>query len=162
MTQKASGVALGLKRGVDRSRTAEDPKEWTNVLAEVPLFEGLGRRQLRKVASAARIARFHDHQIIMKSGEPGDSFHVLLDGSVTVERPGLPALDRKHGYFFGEMALLDGGPRTATVLAKEPVLSLVIARSRFLKVLRSEPSIAIAMIEELARRLRSAQAPESE
>lgn len=95
--------------------------------------------------------------MIMKSGEPGDSFHVLLDGGVTVRRAGLPSLVLERGSFFGEMALLDGGPRTATVLAKGPVVSLVIARSRFLKLFRSEPPIAIAMVEELARRLRTAE-----
>jgi CRP-like cAMP-binding protein len=62
------------------------------------------------------------------------------------------------GSFFGEMALLDGGTRSATVTADGPVVCLAINRQRFGKVLRTEPSIAIAMLGELAARLRTAQA----
>ena len=59
------------------------------------------------------------------------------------------------GAFVGELALLDDGPRTATVVADGPVVALSIGRASFRKLLRSEPPIAIAIAEELARRLRT-------
>jgi CRP-like cAMP-binding protein len=62
------------------------------------------------------------------------------------------------GSFFGEMALLDGGPRSATVVAKGPVVSLTISRSGFQKLLRKEPAISAALLKELATRLRTAEA----
>jgi CRP-like cAMP-binding protein len=148
-----TGAALG-RYG---SQSLDMPAAWPDVLAGIPLFAGLDRRQLRKVAETARIVRVRDAAIIMKAGEPGDSLYVLVDGTVTVSRPGMPALVREQGSFFGEIALLDGGPRTATVVANGPVKALVITRSRFLKLLRDQPTIGVAMVKELARRLRASE-----
>ncbi len=143
---------------VERMSDAGDATGWANVLAEIPLFDGLSRRNLRKVAGTARITRFHPSTQIVRSGERGNTFYVVLDGEVSVMRKGLPTLSLGVGSYFGELALLDGGARTATVTAEGPVTCLTIARPRFLKLLRSEPTITVAVLEELARRLRTAQA----
>ena len=148
-----TGTAMG-RYG---SQSIDKPEAWGNVLVGVPLFSALNQRQLRKVAGTAQLKRYHDATIIMKAGDAGDSLHILIDGTVTVRRRGLPPVVREQGSFFGEIALLDGGPRTATVLANGPVTTLVISRSRLLKLLRDQPAIAIAMLEELARRLRSTE-----
>lgn len=140
-----------------RERHAVDATLWTNVIAEVPLFAGLSRRHIRKVADTGRIARFHHATAIIRAGEPGDTFYVIIDGEVAIRRRGLPALSLGPGGFFGEMALLDGGARSATVVAKGPVACLAITRARFLKLLRDEPTIAIALLQEVARRLRTLQ-----
>ena len=136
----------------------DDAREWTNVLAEIPLFAGLSNRDLRRVASVATIKRFHEQTEIIRAGEPGDAMYIVLDGTVTVRRRGLRSADFGIGSVFGEMSLLDGGPRSASVYAAEPVACLRIARPRFAKLLRSEPGIALALLEELAARLRAAQA----
>jgi CRP/FNR family transcriptional regulator, cyclic AMP receptor protein len=136
---------------------AGDATGWANVLAGVPLFAGLSRRHLRQVAGAGRIKRFHHGTQIVRSGEPGDAFYVVLDGQVSVARRGLAGISLGAGSYFGEMALLDGGPRSATVLADGPVTCLAITRTRFLKLLRSEPAISIAILTELAGRLRAIQ-----
>jgi CRP-like cAMP-binding protein len=86
-----------------------------------------------------------------------DGTYVVLDGAVTVRRRGMPTLTREQGSFFGEIALLDGGPRIATVLAHGPVTTLMITRSRFLKLLRDQPAIAVSMVAELAGRLRATE-----
>ncbi len=131
---------------------------WANVLATVPLFAGLSKRHLRKVAAAARVVRFADRTRIAQTGEPGDCFYVILDGTATVSVRGLPKTEIPAGGHFGEMSLLDEGPRSATVTAKGDVVCLAITRNRFTKLLRSEPSITIALLTELSRRLRAAQA----
>ena len=95
---------------------------------------------------------------LVEAGKPGDALYVLLDGEVSVRPPGRRALTLGIGSFIGELALLDGGPRTATVVAKGPVVTLTITGTRFRKLLQSEPSIAVAVAEELARRLRTAHA----
>jgi CRP-like cAMP-binding protein len=146
----------------DRSKqAADDPKLWMNVLAEVPLFAGLTGRHRRKIAGVARVRRFHDGATIMRTGEGGDAMHVILDGEVEIRPPGRRAVTVGVGSFVGELALLDDGPRTARVLAKGRVVALRIGRAPFRKLLQSEASIAIAIAEELARRLRSAQAAAS-
>jgi CRP/FNR family transcriptional regulator, cyclic AMP receptor protein len=134
-----------------------DASGWANVLAGVPLFAGLSRRHLRQVAGTGRIARFDNATAIVRAGEPGDTFFVVLDGEVVVGRRGLPKISLGMGSYFGEMALLDGGPRSATVTASGPVTCLTIKRPRFLKLLRSEPAISVALLGELAGRLRAVQ-----
>ena len=133
-----------------------DPKEWTNVLAEVPLFASLSKRHLRHVAGLAKIRRFHDGAAMMRTGDAGDAMYVLLDGRATVRPRRGGAVKLEMGAFVGELALLDDGPRTATVVADGPVVALSIGRARFGELLRSEPAIAVAIAEELARRLRAA------
>ena len=94
----------------------------------------------------------------MRAGESGDDMHVVLDGALSVRRPRMADLTLPAGSFVGELALLDDGPRTATVVADGDVVTLTVTRGRFRKLLREEPSIAIAVAEERARRLRSMQA----
>jgi len=141
--------------------TANDPRDWLNVLADVPLFAGLNTRHLRKVAGLGRIRRIHEGARVIRAGDPGDSLYVVLDGEVSVGRRGLPALTLGIGSFFGELALIDGGPRTATVVAKRPIVCLTIGRTPFLRLLRAEPAIAVAVLEELAGRLRAVQSSSS-
>jgi CRP-like cAMP-binding protein len=133
-------------------------REWSNVLGAVPLFAELGRRHLHKVARTGRIKRFHDGTAIVTVGEPGDAMYVVLDGEVAVRRPGLAALSLGPGSFFGELAVLDSSGRSATVSAKGAVTCLTITQARFLKLLRAEPAIAVAVLQEVARRLRAVQA----
>jgi CRP-like cAMP-binding protein len=142
----------------DKHAAASDARPWSNVLATVPLFARLSRRHLNKVANAGRIARFHDQTAVVRAGEPGDTLYVVLDGEVSVRRPVGPELTLGIGSFFGEISLLDGGPRSATVVARGPVVCLALSQARFAKVLRAEPAIAIAMLKELAERLRTAHA----
>ena len=132
-------------------------KGLTNVLAEVPIFTDLSQRHLRKVASASRLVRFHEGASIIREGTPGDALYVLVDGEVSVHRRGLPTLTLGIGSFFGEMALFDDSPRSASVVANGSVMCLVITRARLHKLLRSEPPIALGLLKELARRLRVAQ-----
>lgn len=135
---------------------AEDARGWTNVLAEVPLFAELGGRQRRKIASLARIRRFADGAPVVRLGQPGDALHVLLDGAVSVRIPDRPARTLEAGAVIGELALLDGGPRSATVVAQGEVVTLTVPAAAFRKLLRAEPTLAVAIAEELARRLRAA------
>lgn len=140
--------------GSDRS--PDDARGWTNVLAEVPLFAELGARQRRKVASISRIRRFADGAPLVRFGQVAAALYVVLDGNVAVRRRGSPDIKLGIGAVIGELALLDGGGRTATVVAQGEVVALAIPASRFRTLLRKEPTIAIRIAEELARRLRGA------
>jgi CRP-like cAMP-binding protein len=133
----------------------DDPRAWVEALSSVPLFAGLGHRQRRKVAETARIRRFTDGTPLVVGGHAASELFVILDGQVTVDIPGRAPLGMSAGNFVGELALLDRGPRSASVVADGPVVTLAITGRRFRKLLKAEPSIAIGVAEELARRLRA-------
>lgn len=134
------------------------PASWAAALATVPLFAGLSRRQVAKIAKAGRIVRFHDDTAVVRAGEAGDTLYVVLDGEVTVRKPRSRGLTVSTGGFFGELSLLDGGPRSATVVARGAVVCFALRRAVFAKLLRAEPAIAIAIMTELAGRLRQTEA----
>jgi CRP/FNR family transcriptional regulator, cyclic AMP receptor protein len=136
-------------------------REAVPMLAEIPLFSSLSRRHLGRVASVASTKRYAQHATLAVVGKPADAFFVLLDGRVRVEVPGGRKVELGAGDFFGEMALIDGEPRSATVVAVSDVYVMTIARAKFLKLLESEPKIALAILATLTRRLRDVQAAAS-
>jgi CRP-like cAMP-binding protein len=132
-------------------------RDWLPVLAEVPLFAGLSRRHLKRIAGLASTRRYASGAPIVRAGDRGNAFYVLLDGGArVVPQAGRPARLRA-GDAFGEMALLDDAPRSADVVADGEVLALVIGRSAFAKLLRSEPRLAHALLRTLAARVRAAE-----
>ena len=146
----AARAALGAPGGSKRSA-----REWADVLAQVPLFEQLSRRHLRRVTSLARTRRFENGVPVVVAGRPGDTFYVILDGRASVGVPGRRTRKLGPGDYFGEMALLDDAPRSATVTAAGELLVLEIGRAAFGKLLKQEPQIALALLRTLAARVRS-------
>lgn len=135
-------------------------KAWLDVLVDIPLFADLSRRHLGKVAALGRTKRFPARTSIVTAGTNADAFYVILDGKATV-RAGNRRIPLTTGDYFGEMALLDGGVRSASVVADTEMLVMAIARRGFLKLLESEPKIAISIMSTLAHRVRSMQATSS-
>ena len=152
--RSAASAAL-LPVPADPNRVGHD---WLGTLEEVPLFAGLSKRHLRRIAKLARIRRFAPGSVMVRTGDPGRSFYVLLDGSAKVHRSGRRSLRLEAGAFFGEMALIDDSPRSADVVAEGEVLALTIDRSGFAKLLRAEPALAQALLRTLAARLRAVEA----
>ena len=156
MSQLAAGTTAraAVSRGGDGDRMGRD---WAVVLEEVPLFRNLSRRHLKHVASLARKRRYASGTSIVRAGEAGTAFFVRLDGAVRV----VPASGRPRrlemGDFFGEMALLDDSPRSASVIADGEVLTMTISRSAFSKLLKHEPAVAYELLRTLAARLRAAE-----
>ncbi len=94
---------------------------------------------------------------MVKAGDPGDAFYVVLEGTVAVRTGGRKVV-MGVGEFFGEMSLIDGAPRSASVVAdSDEVLLMVIPRSAFMKLLESEPKITIAILGTLSQRIRVLQ-----
>lgn len=135
-------------------------KAWLDVLIDVPLLADLSRRHLGKVAALGRTKRFPARTSIVTAGTNADAFYVILDGKATV-RAGSRRIPLVTGDYFGEMALLDGGVRSASVVADTEMLVMVIPRRGFLKLLESEPKIAISIMGTLAHRVRAMQATSS-
>jgi CRP-like cAMP-binding protein len=156
MSQLAAGAAA--RAAVP---TSHGPKgmgrDWIPVLAEVPLFAGLSRRHLKRVASVARTRRFAPGTSIVRRGDAGTSFFILIDGEARVVVPKGRPRRLRAGDFFGEMALFDDSPRSADVVADGEVLVMTISRNSFAKLLRSEPALSQELLRTLAARLRAAE-----
>jgi CRP-like cAMP-binding protein len=128
-------------------------KDWATLLAALPLFAQISKRQLTKIAELARVTDYDTNAVVMREGDPGDSLHVVLSGRARVlGKPRARIL--KTGDYFGEMALIDGAPRSATIAAEGDLQTMRIPRKPFMRLVEREPSIGVAMLEELAGRVR--------
>jgi CRP-like cAMP-binding protein len=136
------------------SRSQALPGASVAVLREVPLFAGLSDRHLRKVGKLAMLARYRADVAIVREGARGHDFFVILEGQATVAHRGAPPATLAPGDHFGEMALLDRRPRSATVTTETVMTALRIPAAAFQKLLRSEPTIALALLETLSVRVR--------
>jgi CRP-like cAMP-binding protein len=140
------------------STKRSDPKLWAGVLQEIPIFSDVPKRHVKKIAALTREVRYQAGSTIVRVGEPGDDFFVVLEGTASVRRRGLASLPLGPGSYFGEMALIDGGPRSASVVAETDLLCLRLPRKDFLRVLRTEPEVDLALLRHLAGRIRELQA----
>jgi len=131
--------------------------DWTDVLASVPLFADLPKRHVRTIGKLAKIERFVPYAPIVKEGGRADSFFLVLDGTAIVRPPGKRPVTLVTGDFFGELALLDDAPRSATVEAQGEVLVARIGRTDFLRMLDTEPKVGLVLLRTLAARLRASE-----
>jgi CRP-like cAMP-binding protein len=129
-------------------------KQLTTVLGAVPLFEGLSNKQLKKVADLADVARFMAGATLVKQGEIGDSFYVVLTGQAKVAASGRTVNHLLPGDHFGEISLLDGGPRTASVIAETEQTLVIIRQKDFLAMLTKDSEITLCLLQGMARLVR--------
>jgi CRP/FNR family transcriptional regulator len=132
-----------------------------DVLASASLFSELSRRDLKRLAAATITRAYKKGETIVKEGENAVAFYLITKGRVSVMHGGgesqtaLASLG--PGEFFGEMAILDSFPRSASVVATEDTECLVLSRWDFLAEVRSNPFIAVQMLPVLSRRIRKLQ-----
>lgn len=124
-------------------------------LAKVPIFSECTKRELSIIARAAKAVSHREGTVIAREGERGIGLFLILDGQCNVSIGGRTKARLGPGDFFGEVALLDGGPRTATVTAITPVRLVGITGWVFRGLLMEHPSIALKTLEAVAGRLRN-------
>jgi len=132
-------------------------KRGVAILGQVPLFAGLSRRHLKQIAEHADEIGFRKGEAIVEEDQPGGTFYVILEGEIRVVRHKRTIARMGPGEFFGEISLLDGGPRTATVVAETPVTAVRVFKRSFDKVVTQEPGVASQILAVVARRLREAE-----
>lgn len=132
-------------------------KEARERLAAVPLFEGLSRRELDVFATVTKRVEHPAGAEIMSEGADGVGFHLILDGKVAVRRGNRTIATLTQGEFFGEMALFDDGPRSATIIAETPVSTLIVTSWDFKSLVKHNPKVTWKLLSHLARRLRAEQ-----
>ena len=122
-------------------------------LKRIPLFEGLSRRQLVRVARLSDDLEIPAGTVLCKQGSRGQEFFVIIEGEATVFRDGQDLGALGGGDFFGEIALLEPVKRMATVTAATPLRAFVITRQAFAGVLATDPEIERKLLRTVVRRL---------
>jgi CRP-like cAMP-binding protein len=129
----------------DRAR----PEDWAQVLATFPLFSGTSRRRLRKLVRQAAFAEFASGEEVVARGAATNSLYLILGG--TAKARGKPAARvLRTGDYFGELALLGGASRSATVVATQQLHVMRLPRESFLRVAQHDPSIWLTMLRSLS------------
>jgi CRP/FNR family cyclic AMP-dependent transcriptional regulator len=126
-------------------------------LRRVPLFAGLGKGELERLGMLTDEVDLPAGRVLMRQGDRGEELFVLMRGAARVERDGRELVALQADDFFGEIALVDGGPRTATVTLTEDSALLVVGRRQFQQLLEEFPHVRLQVLEALARRVRSAE-----
>ncbi len=138
-------VAVGELGSKDQERLRE-LQHRRNVLAQVPLFRHLDDRELRRVLQVTEVHRYSDGDAIVTEGERGESFYVVLAGTVRILRGDTVVKTLSEGENFGEMALIRNQPRSATVVSTDTTEMLVMRRAEFFEILRNQPRIAVKLL----------------
>jgi CRP/FNR family cyclic AMP-dependent transcriptional regulator len=127
-------------------------QDWVDVLGALPLFSGLSKRQLRQLAKFATVTDHDAGEVIVQTGDQGDALYLVLEGRARVL--GKSARDLRPGDWFGEMGLIDGGPRSATLTATTPLRTMKLPRRAFMRALKQDPGIGLKVMGQLASRIR--------
>ena len=127
-------------------------RDWADVLSSLPLFAEVPKRHLRKLAAKAEVREFAAGEAVVATGVPPDWFYVILGGEAKAS--GRPAArELGPGDYFGEIALLDREPRSASVVASNDLHVMRLPRNAFLELLE-KPGVAAKMLSELGARVR--------
>jgi CRP/FNR family transcriptional regulator, cyclic AMP receptor protein len=128
-------------------------------LARIPFFAGLDAAALERVATGVRTRRFRRGEVIFHAGDPGDALFIIVSGEVKISLPAETGDEAilatlRAGDVFGELALLDGAPRSATATALIATESVILPRDRFRELIATEPPVRDALLASLATELR--------
>jgi CRP-like cAMP-binding protein len=127
-------------------------------LAKVPLLSGLSQRELAHVLALGDEVEFFPGKVVVEIGDLARDFYMILTGKARLTVPGKKNRTLGPGDYFGEMAVLDGGPRTATIVAQTHVSALRIDRKDFLSLLHVNGSISRKILIEMSKRVRASEA----
>ena len=133
----------------------ESEERLAKLVSKVSLFSELSRKDLRSIAKSGTERRFDAGQSIVKEGETGVGFYLILEGRVEVRRKKRVLSTLSTGDFFGEMGLIDDQPRSADVVAISPTVTFALSPWTFGGIIRGNPDVAVGMMKVLVARLRA-------
>jgi CRP-like cAMP-binding protein len=134
------------------------PKEQIELLGQVPLFSSCTQSELRHIATLGTPIEAEEGAVLTQRGKPGREFFLVLDGVASCRVGSKEVKKFRSGGYFGELALLHGGVRTADVVATTPMELLVFDAREFRTMLTTTPNIGVKMLANLAERLTEADA----
>jgi CRP/FNR family transcriptional regulator, cyclic AMP receptor protein len=128
-----------------------------DLIRQVPLFSDLDKRELQGLASTMKERKFDPGDTVATEGSTGIGFFIIDEGEATVSVHGQDVNTLKHGDYFGEVALIDDGARTATITAKTPLKCYGITSWEFRPLVEQNAALAWKMLQTMAKRLRDAE-----
>ena len=137
------------------------PRAPVEVLRRVPLLSGLADRDLEKLADRFNERTFPEGAIVIEEDSTGTSFFVIAEGDASVSVRGEVRATLGPGDYFGEMAIMDEGVRTASVTAATDLHTFFLTPWEFRPFVEEHPEVAWKLLQNLARRLRAAQTPQA-
>jgi len=130
-------------------------------LAEIGIFAGCTKKELQEIVRLTTEITVPVGRVLTTEGEYGSEFAIVLEGTADVSQRGTVVNTLSAGSHYGEMALLDDGPRTATITATSEMSLAVVARNEFGQLIEDVPAVALAVMRGLARRIRQLDADSS-
>ena len=153
-----SGATAGAPpEGVPEELKGRDALGWLLLTRHVGIFQALSEKHVRRVAKLFTIGRFADRDTVILAGSRGNSMHIILNGRARVRTPGGHSRTLGSDDCFGELALIDGAPRSATVTAVGDLTTAMLTRAAFTKLLKAEPAIAVGLLDGLVSIVRDMQ-----
>ena len=128
-----------------------------DALANVPIFSGLNKKLLKTLENSGKEVSFKQGATIVEQGGMGVGFFMILEGQVEVRKGGKVLAKLSKGQFFGEMSLIDDQPRSADVVAVQPTRCYALTTWSFSGILKGNPEMALPLLKEVVKRLRTAQ-----
>ena len=128
-----------------------------DTIARVPLFAGLEKRDLERIASSFKERRFGAGSTVASEGQSGAGFFIITQGSASVSVEGEPRGALGPGDYFGEIALIDEGPRSATITAETDMTTYGLTPWEFRPIVESDSSVAWKLLQALAAKVRAAE-----
>ena len=132
--------------------------QYLDHLAKVPLFSACSKKELQTIARASDDVGVPAGKVLVEEGKPGHEFFLIINGNASVKRGKREIAKLGPGQYFGELALLDRGPRSASVIAKDDMEVLVLGQREFAGVIDEVPTMAHKLLTSMAQRLREADA----
>ena len=117
-------------------------------------MQGMTDRTLEAIGDLTNEVSFARGEAIVREGDDGDAFYVITAGTAVVEHDGAQLRELGEGDFFGEISLIDGQPRTATITATDAVSALTLGREQFQRLIAEHPSVRLELLMALTERLR--------
>src|SRR5688500_3362859 len=147
MTWECAEICPSYDPGVQMARASID-----STLAKIPLFKECSKKELQAVSRLVTPVQVNTGKVLTREGEPGREFMIIASGTASVRRKGRKVATLGPGDFFGELSLLAGVPRTATVIAETDMVVEALNRAEFATLLDESPSIARKVMSAVAKR----------
>jgi CRP/FNR family cyclic AMP-dependent transcriptional regulator len=158
-------LARGMKKPAAGKRPEQVPRHTRRrsavALSGIPMFQTFSRRHLNHLAAETDEVSFRPGEHVVEEGLLGETLFVILEGEARVVRNGRKVATLLPGDFFGELSALDGGPRSATIIAETPLSAVRLFRRTLMGMIQREPGLTISLLQGIAHRIREIEHPVS-